>query len=347
MRAADRAQACRPRRAEPVWIAVQETEVSLAVRGTRSYTGGVDDFAHLVPGQQARAGGLSHKEVELLVQFAHPPKILALAGLPGAAALGEATLARLLGTTSNVYEAIRESLAARARTSAEELFAQPGIRAAAERLPFRDDDVIVAVGDSITDDRQSWAEILRNLLNFGCNASRVRLLNAGVSGQSTSDVVSRLLRARQVEPDWVVVLVGTNDAQRYGPPPGRMRVSLTETARNLQVIREFALSMTPHVVWMTPPPVIEPRVLADESFRARAVRWLNSDLSAISEQVRSLPEPVVDLQSVFDGPDLGDLLLADGLHPSLAGQTKIAATLVEQLTQVGPNGSSPICKRTE
>jgi len=47
--------------------------------------------------------------------------------------------------------------------------------------------------------------------------------------------------------------------------------------------------------------------------------------------MRTLPDPVVDLQAIFGTPANPDYLLPDGLHPSLAGQKAIVTALIERL----------------
>jgi len=48
--------------------------------------------------------------------------------------------------------------------------------------------------------------------------------------------------------------------------------------------------------------------------------------------VRGQTDPVVGVQAIFGVPANPDLLLSDGLHPSLAGQKAIVRALVERLT---------------
>ena len=48
--------------------------------------------------------------------------------------------------------------------------------------------------------------------------------------------------------------------------------------------------------------------------------------------MRQLPDPVVDLQKIFGCPANPDLLLSEGIHPSLAGHKAIVTALIEQLT---------------
>lgn len=83
---------------------------------------------------------------------------------------------------------------------------------------------------------------------------------------------------------------------------------------------------------MTPAPVIESQIAIDWFLAPFQLRWSNRDLVAIAEVMHQLLDPVVDLQSVFGNPANPDLLLPDGLHPSLAGQKAIVTALIAQVS---------------
>src|SRR3712207_287749 len=97
--------------------------------------------------------------MEKLVQFQHPEK--AYSYLPG---MNEANVAALLGMDAATHRAIRERFDAAARGAALDLLAEPSFAGSVERLPFRAGETVLALGDSFTDDLQSWLEILRHLL---------------------------------------------------------------------------------------------------------------------------------------------------------------------------------------
>jgi acyl-CoA thioesterase I len=84
---------------------------------------------------------------------------------------------------------------------------------------------------------------------------------------------------------------------------------------------------------MTPPPVNEDRTA---SVPAGQPAWRNEDLKKVARLVweGAGKDPVVDLGKAFGDPANLELLLPDGLHPSLTGQKTIAAALVERLARV-------------
>jgi lysophospholipase L1-like esterase len=129
-------------------------------------------------------------------------------------------------------------------------------------------------------------------------------------------------------------MAGTNDARAHGKQPAKTMVSRGETALNLAALRHFAATETSAKwVWLTPPPVIEHKIAAHWHLGGGEMAWSNRDVSAIADMVRAQSDLVVDIHAAFGNPANPDLLLPDGLHPSLAGQTLIARKLVERLTE--------------
>lgn len=271
---------------------------------------------------------LSLDRLAYLIQFQHPEKILAR--LPG---VNDAVCAASFGIDLETYQDIKAQLAANARGAAEELLADESFAALVDRLPFQAASSLVGLGDSITDDDQSWLEILRHLLDLRRPQDDIFVVNAGISGDTTAQMISRFLAVVQLQPAWVICMAGTNDARLHGQQPTKTLVSIAETAQNLAMLRSFAATQAAqaHWVWMTPAPVIEEQIAVDWFLAPMQVMWRNSDLAAIAEIVRRQGDPYVDLQAAFGWPARPELLLSDGLHPSLEGQKTIVRALVERL----------------
>jgi lysophospholipase L1-like esterase len=266
------------------------------------------------------------------MQLLHPEKTLALWELPHEPETDSALLARIFDADAAIYDGVRAGFRDGARAAASALLRDPRVRAAVDALAFARGEVVVALGDSITDDYQSWAAILGELLALRRLAD-VRLVNRGVSGDTTADVLRRLWHVAPDLPTWVVVLVGTNDARRDNVV-GEMLVSHEETARNLTLIRRWAVATgVRHLVWMTPPPVLEESIARSERTAARGLSWRNTDLAEKARLVRRQPDAIVDVSAKFQTGPLDKLILPDGLHPSLAGQTLILTSLLETLAR--------------
>jgi acyl-CoA thioesterase I len=226
-----------------------------------------------------------------LVRYCHPDKILGATRLPGT--LTEDAIAALYGTDVATYRALQADLAA-------EVACAP-----VDGAPFAPGSTILALGDSVTDDRGSWAEILRHAL------PDVTIINAGLSGDTTTGAIARLSRLA-TRPTWALVLLGTNDARRHGDAP--MLVSHAETRRNLRILDDALRRRCRHVHWLTPPPIFGP-VDADPD-----LHWEPADVAAKAGLVRALDPSAIDLWPGF----ARDHLSPDGLHPSPAGQRFIA-----------------------
>lgn len=271
------------------------------------------------------------QQLEFIVRFAHHEKTVT--GQVGR--VNDDTVAPLWGLDPAAYRLLLDSFALRARQAAVELLDEANFAAAFDRLPFRPQSVIAAVGDSITDDLQSWAEILRHALALRRSDDAIRLTNLAVSGDSTTHLMTRFLASVQLQPDWILCMIGTNDARMHGPPPFDTLVSITETERNLAALRRFAAAQArPRWAWITPAAVIEERIPAHWFLGPMQINWRNEDLRAVADVVRRLPGPVIDLQPIFGLPPDARLLLDDGLHPSLEGQKAILRALVAVLAKV-------------
>lgn len=268
---------------------------------------------------------LSLDQISYLIQFLHPDK-----GWP---ALDETAIAPLFGVDVATYRNISVAFAERATHAAAELLADPIFAARVDRLPFQSGATVVGLGDSITDDLQSWLEILRHLLLQRRPQDGINIVNAGISGNTTTHLIDRFMDIVNLRPGWVFCMVGTKDAGTHGQSPAKTLVSLEETAKNLHALRHFAASQTTaRWIWMTPTPVIEAQVASHWLFGAIQMSVSNTDLVAIADMMRQLPDPVVDVQKVFGNPVNPDWLLSDGVHPSLAGHKIIVKAFVEQLS---------------
>ncbi|HEY0449671.1 SGNH/GDSL hydrolase family protein [Actinophytocola sp.] len=240
-------------------------------------------------------------------------------------------LPAVFGLTAAEYESVRAGFAARAESAARDLLADAAFAARVDGLPFAAGETVLAVGDSVTDDLQSWAEILRYLLEQRRPELGVRVVNGGLSAHTTTMVLRRWpATVAGTKPDWVLCALGGNDVTRVGPEPTVPQVGPTASVANLARMRAIAPAAS--WVWLTPVPVHEDRVAGFPAFRFGGSTWRNDDIGALATAMRELDGPLVDLVATFGMPADPGLQGEDGVHPTLAGQTAIARTLVETLT---------------
>jgi acyl-CoA thioesterase I len=220
-----------------------------------------------------------------------------------------------------------------ARDEAFDLLCDPIVEAFVDHLTLREDAVIASLSDNIPDDRMSWAEILRVLLELRRPEDRVRVISLGMSGETTSQMISRFADIVPLRPDWIICAAGANDARRQGPAPAQTQFSTEETSANLTALRRLAATLTrAYWIWVAPTPIIEARIIADRLLGSQLLTWKNADLAAIAALMHSLTDPVVDVQAAFGCPPDPALLLSNGFHPSLAGHALIARTLLEKMS---------------
>ena len=240
------------------------------------------------------------------------------------------SLPAIFGLTPEEYGAIRDRFDALTRFAAEQLLADAEFAERVSRLPFRRGDRILAVGDSITDDLQSWAEILRHVLAVTRPEDDLTVVNAGLSAHTSAMVLRRWPSLLHPAPDWIVCGLGGNDVTRIAG--GKPQVGLAESVENLRELRRIAAERTQaRWMWLTPVPVDEERAAANPGFQYGASSWRNTDITALADAIRGFDDPVVDLVAVFGIPAHPDLQGPDGVHPSLPGQQRIVMALAETL----------------
>jgi acyl-CoA thioesterase I len=272
---------------------------------------------------------MDNQMIRELIRFTHLEKTYGY--LPG---MSEATAAALFGLDEAAYRDTKNRFDQNARGAAGELLEEDGFSGRVDRLSFQPDDVVLAIGDSITDDLQSWLEILRHLLLLRRPQDGIRVVNQGVSAQTTAMALRRFVPTVAQEPDWVICFLGGNDVTRVGPEPNKAQVGLQETIENLEAMRRITSALTDaRWVWITPPPFHEERAAAYPPFRMGQSHWRNADVLAIAEFISEQEDPVVDLRDVFGLPADPELQGPDGVHPSLAGQSAIARAFVERLSR--------------
>src|SRR5215471_3054975 len=265
----------------------------------------------------------STEQSRWLLKVLQPEKTLG--SLPGVAALSEAVRAALLGLPPDVYAAEHARLLGGATEAARELVSQSAVTAMIDRLPLKAGARIIAFGDSHTSDPQSWAVILNELLT----ARGASMAINAAPGDTTTHGLIRIGQAVAQQPDWILFLVGVNDARTQGPRPTKTLVDHQETVRNLRELHQRASHETKaRCLWITPPSVDEERVSNHRGLARFGVRFRNEDVARVAAAVRDIGAPTVDLFSILGTPPAPELLMDDGLHLTLAGQKRLAFEVI-------------------
>jgi len=282
------------------------------------------------------------KEVleKYLLQFLNLEKRYPL--LPGIE--NEEAVAGLMGLEHNELKKLRDRFASNAKQAAIELLEDPEVAEWIEDLPFEPGDTIVALGDSITDDLQGWFNIFEHVLEIGLDSPGFTFINSGVSYDTSTDALKRLNRdVLDHEPDWVIVALGTFDAQRLHVSPDRPLVSLADYWENLNTIEQNVSEVTDNpLIWVSPPPVITEML---QQIRLFNFDLFEDDLSQyreiltgkkgyivdpLGERMMDEDDSVEEQEEEEPGPAAWNYL-SDGLHPSLSGHSNTVKELIRFL----------------
>lgn len=177
---------------------------------------------------------------------------------------------------------------------------------------------IIAFGDSIT-----FGAGLAPSLSYPAQLSallRKPVCNAGVNGNTTVLGLTRLESdVLRFEPTDVLILFGTNDSGLFGPtvPLAAFRSNIEEMVRRIRSARG-----TPILMSLTP---LNAPLLRQHGLNPSA--WSSYD-AAIRAVATADSVPLIDLGRAFGG-NVG--LLADGIHPTVAGAALIARTVANFL----------------
>ncbi len=226
------------------------------------------------------------------------PIVLAAATLPALASCGE--------PLSNSRES---GVAAPAEHRQSE---RPSRQPESVSLPL-----VIFLGDSLTagfgvgEELAFPARVGERLAERGWS---IRLVNAGVSGDTTAAGVSRLDWLLAQQPDIVVLALGANDGLRG--------LSLAETERNLESIVERSRASGAEVllVGMKLPP----------SYGAQYTDGFESLYPRLAERLGVDLVPFL-LEGVAAVPELN---LADGIHPNAPGHEALARTVAPYVERI-------------
>ena len=196
---------------------------------------------------------------------------------------------------------------------------------------LRDGDTIVFAGDSTTDaDKLStgdrlgtgYVRLLKGMLNAFCPEIRSRVINAGVSGNTSADLLARWERDVIAEkPDLVFCMIGINDVWRHFDcfDPSRRQISAEEYERNLEAICERAKGAR-ELCLMTP--------FYMEANRSDEMRIMTDRYINILKELAALHGlPVIDTQARFDKfmeSRPGQSVSWDRVHPGAIGSVLLA-----------------------
>lgn len=186
---------------------------------------------------------------------------------------------------------------------------------------------VVCFGDSVTGvyyhsgSRRAYTDMLGIALQRVSGNANVEMINAGVSGHTTVNALSRIDRdVLAHKPDLVTVMFGLNDMTR---------VSLEDYKANLKTIIEKCRGIGAEVLLATPNNVI--------NTSSRPTGKLVKYCDVVREVAQEAGVPICDTYQQLSGVRANDpfdwrLLMSDSIHPNMAGHKSIAERLARTVT---------------
>ncbi len=242
-------------------------------------------------------------------------------------------LAEMMSYSTAQASAIVDSLTSEASGNVAELLSDAKVIEALPLLPFEHDSRVIAVGDSITADRLGWAEMM-SVMAAEIPEPRFTVVNMGVGGQTSSDVISQMDVYADWQPDWIILMIGTNDFRFHTEQQPATMLSKSETKRNLLLIRRIIEEdLSARLIVVTPPPVERPGVAVGSG--ARAVGWSEGEDASLAEFIRSEFTNHIDVHGVLSDGTADGIYEEDGIHPNALGQRLILRTILLSLPTIG------------
>lgn len=192
---------------------------------------------------------------------------------------------------------------------------------------------IVFLGDSITSDRQSYLNILKEAMK---KLPDINLVDMAISGHKSGDLFTAIYpNTIGEQADIAHIMIGTNDVRRINDDRKLYHTSPSEYEKNVEYVVSALVKEGTKVILTTIPPYSQEK--ADRSFVGAHVLFLEEDrklfngiLTRIAEKYGAILNNMDDLYSKYS-PE--ELTLDDGIHLNEMGQgllcEGVAKTILE------------------
>lgn len=206
-------------------------------------------------------------------------------------------------------------------------------------------DTIIFYGDSVTDCGRNkengegvlwydddWGKgyvaFINAKFNLYYHDLHIRVINKGISGNTSGDLVKRLEKdVLSNQPQWVSICIGINDVWRHFDSNNPNRVSLNQFRDNMIYMIENIFVVTKNIILVTP-------YLVESKGQSPMRKMMDDYGNVVKELAKQYDLFFVDLQEAFDeklwNRDSSTLSL-DRIHPTMAGHMLIADSILEVL----------------
>ena len=206
---------------------------------------------------------------------------------------------------------------------------------------FENNKVILMIGDSITDCGRArpvgendslgsgYVNFVNAVLTVKFPQSKIKILNTGVSGDTTRNLKSRWQTdVLDLSPDYLSIMIGVNDVWRKFDSPNNpeLAVGLDEYAANLRELIAQTKDKVKKIILLTP-------FLAETNKDEPMMKLLLQYIEAVKTIAAENYLLLVDLQSEFDKYISDGIepktLAGDRVHPSQVGSMIIAKAFLK------------------
>ena len=268
------------------------------------------------------------KLLDYLIQFLRPEKKYPL--LPGVN--DPEAIADFIGIDYDEYKSVIENFDNQTQMAAQELLKEDGVQEMIENLPFNNNDTIVLIGDSVSDDRLGWFQIIAHALDLQVEKADFTWIDASLGSETSTNAMLRLSRdVLSKEPDWVFIALGNDDAQRPEINENRTVIPLSEFWENISTIEEaLNQKLENDLVWITPTPPITEMMAQVPLFHGVLHEH---DLQEFREVIAGKTGYIVDPTGARMGnPPEAPNYMSDGFHHSIAGHINTAREVIKLLS---------------
>lgn len=264
-------------------------------------------------------------------QFFHPQKKYAF--LRGGN--NPAAHAALFGVREVFYQSLLNEFESNVARACEELCQNQEFCDIITNLDIPSEGSIVVIGDSLTDDSQSWFSILQRAFHSLRPQDKIKFHNLAVSGDGTPQLQWSVIEALQLDACIYFVFTGTNDGRIQGYEHGHTLTSLSESTRNIKQSIEFIgkRSNAPWI-WLTPVGSDSKRIDEHDFFKPLEATWDNQHIDRVADIIAEHAPNCLDLRKDFTPIIDSPLMDEDGLHWSIEGQKLATKLIVDQLDKI-------------
>lgn len=203
---------------------------------------------------------------------------------------------------------------------------------------------LVMIGDSVTDAERkrpvgegrgedigkSYVAIVNALLSSACPQEQIRVVNMGVSGDTSRSLLQRFQTdALDLNPDWLTIMIGINDIWRQfdGPLRPENHVYPDEYEANLNRMLELCKGKVKQTVLMTP-------VFMERNKQDDMRAMLDTYIDIMKKTAARHDAMFIDVQSAYEQvlEHMHPMNIAwDRVHPNMTGHMIIARSFLKAI----------------